>query len=49
MIRIAEKPEFTIARAVKVRSTATVVSVGMCKKPYNYAIFRKNGCGTEYS
>ena len=41
MLRNAEKPDFTNARAVEVCAEAMTVSVQMYDKPYIYGILRK--------
>ena len=49
MRRIAEKPDFTNARAVRVCAKVMSVSVQMHEEPYIYGILRKSGHGMDYS
>jgi len=49
MLKKAEKPEYTNARAVRVCEKVMSVSVQMHEKPYIYGILRKTGHGIDYS
>ena len=46
---IAEKPEYTNARVVRVCEKVMSVSVQMHEEPYIYGILRKSGHGMDYS
>jgi hypothetical protein len=49
MLKNAEKPDFTNARAVRVCQKVLSVSVRMFEKPYIYGILRKSGHGIDFS
>ena len=49
MLKNAEKPDFTNARAVRVCQKVMSVSVRMFEKPYIYGILRKTVHGMEWN
>jgi len=49
ILKNAEKPDFTNARAIRVCQKMRSVSVHGCEKPYIYGILRKTGHGMDFS